>query len=256
MHPASISAREHHASASKLKIAFSMDPIVDSRLRYNAAELRGILGHVAVQTENSGLMMQKVVYDVSTQAVSDEDVLASSEERFERLLQQFSVERERMYDRERLLIAQMNALRDLHAQENLNPNVYAELKITVNKIEFDLSILPRGYDVLELMISVVLAGRRDRVLAQGGPMILTISSTKSVNVIRSPLSIPISEQVGQISLLFDFKVSSKNHELYPLVLGEWVSPPFIPNLRERGEITSMLAVIDRVGLANIELLVN
>jgi len=256
MHPSSVSAKERWTKSSDLRAAVALDPLVDARIRYNLAELRGAMGHVGVQTDMSEVWVPKIVYDAPIQTETSEITRNEVRAQISDLVEQFASERERFVERERLLIAQMNALRDLQARENNRAADFIKFSLTLTAIEFDLSTIQLGYDVVEVIISVLRGGRRDDVVCISETTTLPITSDRGVKITTYPIELHGPRNTGQVSLMFLFTASSRTRELFPLLLGDQMSPPFIPELKEDGLIDRITLTLDRVGIAKVDLLVH
>jgi hypothetical protein len=250
MHPASVSARIREDVSHKLKHAMTLDSMVDSRLRYNAAELRGILKHIATQTDFCVSTPPKI-----DEGLQVEDSLTNSqnlERELFALRASWESERVRYQQRERLLIAQMNAMRDLDVENQNEPHVRASL--SCRSIEFDLNTLPSRYDRVAWTVASHDFTKDDKV----------IGIVESNNVLRRGSSVEVtSEQIdlhfprntGQVSLHFRFLARSSDPSPgnFPLIIGEWMSPLFIPCLKDKETIETLQLNIEEVGVASFEL---
>ncbi len=250
MHRSSVSARVHEDIAHTLKHSATLDSLVDSRVRYNTAELRGILKHSSTQTDicsNMTPMMDEAlqVDQIGLDPSDFENEIATTRALWES-------ERTRFQQRERLLIAQMNAIRDKESESQRESQVRVLLRC--KSIAFNLRALDQVYDNVSWTIAALEFGRDDKVVgsAQSNGVVRKGSSCE---VTAEQLELDLPRSAGQMKLLFRFLArSSENSKTnFPLILGEWSSPLFIPCLKEDGTVETMLATLEEVGVASFEL---
>lgn len=252
MHPASISAKIHEEWPNKLKHAVTLDCLVDSRLKYNAAELRGIIKHTSCQTSDSFVNATCCRIDQASQVHALGPSPQELDFELDALRLTLEGERSRFQQREKLLIAQMNALRDMESATS--SDIKTRLSFSAKSVEFDLSMLPEQYDRIEWSIACQELGRDDRVL----DVVYSNSSFRiksSVEITSDPIELHVPRAAGQVALFFRFlaRSSGSSKSLFPLIIGEWSSPLFIPCLKEQGSIDTVLATVEGVGVASFEL---
>ena len=252
MHPASISAIRRDDVSHNLRHAATLESMVDSRLRYNAAELRGILKHTFTQTEPSVGLKICERHDEELQVTSDGDELPRLREEIKSLRLSLDSERCRFQQREKLLISQMNAIRDLGS--GLESQEIVVMSLSVKSFEFDLQSLPPVYDRVTWTVSCMESARDDRILAVAQSN-YAVRQQSSLEVMRDPCDVKAPRSAGQVTLHFRFlaQSSSADQPQFPLILGEWMSPLFIPCLKETGTVESMPVTLEGVGVATFDL---
>lgn len=252
MHPGSISAQTREELSNNLRNAASLDPLVDSRLRYNAAELRGLLKHTSCQTMDTCVDTIFLRLDQASQVDGLDISSLEFDSHLAELRSTLEAERCRYQQREKLLISQMNALRD--AESTIMSDVKIGLSISAKALEFDLSAIPESYDRILWSISCLELGRDDRVLAVGNSN-STIRNKRFLEITTEPVELRVPRSAGQVSLFFRFlaRSSGQSNANFPLIIGEWSSPLFIPCLKDLGSIESFQVLIDEVGIASFDL---
>lgn len=245
-----MSARVHEDVSHNLRHSATLDSLTDSRLRYNVAELRGILKHSATQTEVSVSIRPMV--DEALQVEASGPLPTEIEREISELKSSWDSERTRFQQRERLLIAQMNAMRDMESESRNEEQV--RVSVVCKSLELNLRVLDVSYDCVSWTISALEWGRDDKVIgfvqSRG-----VFRKGSSCELTGEQLDLVLPKSAGQVSLLFRFiaRSSDRSQLHFPLVLGEWMSPLFIPCLKDNGSTEVMLVTLEEVGVTSFEL---
>ena len=113
-HNSSISAQEWRTSSPSVRASSLMDPLSDNRIRYNLSELKGIVKHVGSQTDNTMASFGTSSAIELLGMKEHPDAHGGLQQRLDLVTAELEIMRERVIEREHLLIAQMNAIRDQH----------------------------------------------------------------------------------------------------------------------------------------------
>ncbi len=240
--------------------ATRQDPYAGARAIRNTIELRGELVHTSSQTDAAMIPSIQVGIDENTQA--DMDIVSESKAAdISQLLASIENDKLRYMEREKLLIAQMNAIRNQHlyGDQELRLDTSRDLSVNIVLSGGDLSMFQISpvYNRVRLDVRLVEGMDQTRILASGktkeSPMIDSL-----VEWTKHPLSLSVQERIGQITLVVSSFASSSmqsdgKFRLYPILLGEWMSPPFIPSLKEKGKSFPMHALFGDLGFVNFEL---
>lgn len=251
IHPSSISSRETWDQMRELHMAAARDEYGNARAIRNSAELNGRIKDASSQTD--------FTLSASTGPCADEGIQVgvSDPAKIGEVIPCFQTERARYIEREKLLISQMNAIR------NNSPNVGAT---TTSQTSIDIYVrggqlsgfqLSLNYNRVRLDIRMVEGMDLGRVLMSGRT---TESSMVDSNVdwTKQPVRLYSPDSSGQVSLLVSLIVSAETKlvGMYPMILGEWLSPPFIPSLKVKGLPISLHAIFSDSGYLNLELIVS
>jgi hypothetical protein len=258
---ASVSSRETRDYHTSLRDAAKKDPTADIRIRYNTAEIRGQLKHSSSQTEDPLLCGNKSPREQWTQ--SELDTRYDSPSSTTELLavqSTLDLERRRFLEREKLLISQMNALRDQHiytdGELRLDLDSRMILTVTVTGGSFrDLSV-PPSYSRCSLDVRIMESTKRE--------CIVSFSKTKSSSFScpdfqwdASPLHLSVSRSSGPVVLWLVVVLSppdsTQKESNFPITVGEWISPPFSVMT---GTQRPFHAILDDVGYMNLDVSVH
>ena len=233
--PSSISAGETRVKGTSLKEAALMG---DSfRLRYNTNEFQQLLKHVAVQTDMHASALNSV--DSGGEQVDFEsDSLAVLQAELRGLNEQMMREREKASERERILIAQMNALRGAHREEGatlivrirvLGVSIQIEGNSEYDKVSLDVGNIEIPFGVLD----------KGEVKVKSGEGWFAEIQTDS----------------GIVNLALVCIVRATGSGKFPLILGEIGFPPFTPSLKEKGRNENITLHFPNLGDLYTELVI-
>ena len=239
VHPSSISARQIGSSALPARLAAELDN-GHERLRHNVAEFRGVLKHVSVQTD---VRHSSTTMDECEQADFESQTISDLQRELQTVWADFKRERERASERERMLIAQMNAVRD-------STKLYEELKVCVSVISVDLNLDLVAPEYTQVILEVRLGQQ-----SEDEATIATLGANREITMGSAPFcNLQVNRNIGQVSLLCVLKAKGTVNN-FPIILSQIGYPPFIPSLKQRGHAQKITVHFPEIGQLNTELII-
>lgn len=225
----------------------------DARLRLNAAELRGRVRSSASQTEFLRFISDSV--DADVQADFPPELDTALEKRVLELSVALDRERMRAAERERILIAQMNGIRDQQVESRQLHSDEMTVSLTAIGAQIDCSRIPREYDVVWTVVSLVLAVDHEKTVAVI-PSDKGVISKDHVEFSESPVCFRVPRDTGNVFLHVSVVADAVKIPVFRLILGEWGSPAFIPCLKELKRPESIRAPLPGLGHIDFELMLS
>jgi len=252
LHRSSIAAREislrdlHSDSSMQESRRFS------SCLAYNSAEFRQALRHQSVQTE-----MHRHHAGGNDRCIQV-DLLAEGFQTLQDELDQIhtitSDERGKSSDREKLLVAQMNAIRDQQALSRSEDGCFVDVKLTPSSITIGESFLPAEYDEVWIVLSGVEVGEGSQCSRVTTGDTGHITGTEIV-LSQMPLVLRVPTSIGLFILTASVHLGSHNGGKYELVIGKCTFPAFVPCIKEKGKSEFHRVPISSIGFLEAELVI-
>lgn len=257
-HISSISSSETRAGSMTIQAASKLEEYSQSRFRFNAAEFKRSIRHSSTQTDPSNdNRVTRPTIDKGDQADMMTSVITQLQDEIRNAYYELKKERERCADRERLLIAQMNAIRDQQAMEEKHLTETAKLVIACKQSDVEPKKIPVGLEVVGLSLVVNEtgdSGSDGRYLGYARADVGGIYRN-GIEFGFESLSIVIPRNASQCVVHFEFVAKSDDASQFPVVLGEWMSPAFVPSLKERGKAEILRAILPLIGTIDFELMV-
>ena len=223
-------------------------------LRYNAFEFRDLIKHISTQTEGVLHELGEGSSSISTDAMFEVEVesvtIAALREEIRRVYQLIHREKERSGERERILIAQMNALRESELDHRMKEKLVLRFIIPTSAI--DCERIPFESSIVWYSVNLVEVGDSAQVISVG----VSDDGRATHSKITFPdtwTSVQVSRLVGNVYFEIILFAKSDDATSFEVVLGRWVSPQFIPALKERGRSVAYTAHLGLIGALDIEL---
>jgi hypothetical protein len=255
MHKSSISSAEQRLREPSISETSDLELRNEAirRMRLNRLEFADKIKHSAIQTEppDGSFRIGIQTKDQWVQIDSDSEMLRKLQSEIREAYVQFDRDKARYSERERLLIAQMNALRD--TQSDCSGSSLTIL-ISFKGLNLERSRIPLEHRIITLETTILNADGTQQILP------VTVSSDGKIEQSgilppSLPLSIPVPHKTGLIKIHFRIIAASLNMAMFSTILGEWVSPPFVPCLKEKGSGENLRAILEGLGSMDIELAV-
>ena len=250
IHSASVSCRQTEIRRS-LESPILDSRASDSRLRINSSQLRGHISHAYIQTDLRFESFSGV--DEGTQVDSMSELVGSMESEISDLRRELQSNATRCADRERILISQMNAIRDqqLYAKSVTDD----ELVISVALVEIDLQVSANDH-VLDTMYLIINLSDAETGAVHCSVQTETFAlqmQTKQPSQ-RLVSTVRINRNVGQSNVgVMGYAFSTVDDSIFKVVIGEWTSPPFVPCLKETRNPERLNVLFPRMGAIVVEL---
>lgn len=257
IHSSSISRREifTHSSlkdeSSELHRRRTRD-----RYQYNISEFRDNIRHAFAQTDIYHSTSESSDVSIQVDTFSNQVVDLTSE--ISDLMDTICRERSRNADREKILISQMNAIRDQQLYDKKGDADDVTIAIRITDTELRLDRIPRVYTAIRFEVKLL---RRDDADESAFTMRkfepCPIQHPLHLLLPELPMHFRVPHTTGQMSICFQFFASSEfEPDMFDLFLGEWASPPFVPCMKEtrKPEISRM--IFPKFGVLDIEVVFN
>ena len=252
IHKSSVAAQE--IRKRDLRDETSSDSIRTSALRlsYNSAEFRGSLRHQSVQTE---VHRESLIGTDSSQQVDfTRDEIADLKDQLERHRLDLDVEREKSSDREKLLVAQMNAIRDHQMRTKAEEEFSIHLTVSVKRVGIGEAFIPSGYDQVWVILSGSDAGDSDEC-SRISRSEMGLMTSNELRITQVPIQLNVPKAAGQYTLYMKIHLGASDGSKYEVTLGECKFPTFVPCLKERGTSEIHKLQLASIGFIEAELTV-
>ena len=250
IHAASIASRETRTGAHLNESIHGIN-YSNLRLQYNSAQFRDRIVHSAIQTDLQRDCFDGVDADTQVNFLGEhikllQDELTNLYARLDSFTSRFAA-------RERILISQMNAVRDQQLVEKSKMADEITACLTFKTLEIDNSGSSPALDSAEFSVGVVDSSS-DVMLS----MVKTDSSDfeliEKLEVRNLSAHLKLRRGIGPVYLsIVGFAFSNLDKSLRKIVLGEWASPPFLPCLKDLHKPETLLIVFQGFGTVEAEL---
>ena len=208
--------------------------------------------HSSAQTESS--VINSVGVDEAMQIDATTAILEQLRDEVRVASAQLIREREKSAERERLLIAQMNAIRD----QQLIASAAAESRLTLTftslVCDWDTGKIPPQYSAVFMSVLAVDTTEGENII---GSSVLQQGQLSSAPRCwgEVPFNMQLRTSTGQIFLKITFHAKSDNESDFPILLGEWNSAPFVPCMKEKGRSERFNVRLPLLGSIQLDLLI-
>ena len=227
----------------------SLDAREDIKLVYNTAELRGVVRHACTQTDPTFSVQKGIdeVQEVEEESKVHEDMIFLSN--------QVKWEKEKAAERERLLIAQMNALRD--SEMVSSDGIFEKFAVQVRFCGGSLSVsdLSSEYDRIKVDLRardpLQLNSSEDTQSIELG----RIDANGHVEVAMTSESLALTRHYETLSITCTLRATSSVDDRISKLLGQASYPSFVPTMRTRRHPEKIMLVFNGIGELHTELAV-
>lgn len=226
------------------------------RYQYNISEFRDNIRHAFSQTDIHYSTSESS--DVSIQVDTFSNQVVDLTYEIGNLMDSLYRERSRNADRERILISQMNAIRDQQLYDKKGDADDVTIAIRITDTELRLDRIPRAYTAFRFEVKLLRRDDADEsafTIRKFEPC--PIQHPPHLLLPELPMHFRVPHTCGQMSICFQFFASSEfEPDMFDLFLGEWASPPFVPCMKEtrKPEISRM--IFPKFGVLDIEVVFN
>ncbi len=228
-HPSSISAKSIQGQDTLRTYTSSKSGNAQQdRFRYNQSEFREKLRHSAAQTETciripSGTHQSVQVGEINESVSAIHRDLAQAQRELQEV-------RTRCSDREKILISQMNAVRDKDLADNERNVDKVTVTLRLMNCQFALENVPSDYETISVSAHAIEQESNESVIG--------LKRFKPMTLTRENPSIPLGDfakmviprNTAQMYLLFTVRASCRS--MYDMILGEFLCAPFFACMKE------------------------
>lgn len=251
IHASSISKKEVVVPRNLRDVSLRVRDIED-KFKFNTLQFRGLVADAEAQTDVHIEDGDRV--SAETQVNLFDDEINNLKGTVNRLVSQLENELIRSTDRERILIAQMNAIRD--QQVVVQRRLEKTISITVRLYNFDLilSHLPVTVDCVSFSVSAIEA-------VDENPICSRMSEPKDIDLIGESkladiqMRTIVPQETGKMYLLFTgYAFTRDDDSSFKLLLGEWSTQPFVPCLKDLHKPEMFRILFPACGVIDAELI--
>lgn len=251
IHASSISKKEVVVPRNLRDVSIRVRDVED-KFKYNTLQFRGLVSAAEAQTDvhiedgnRVSAETQVNLFDIEINNLKGEISMLQT---------QLENELIRSTDRERILIAQMNAIRD--QQVVVQRRLEKAISITVRLYNFDLNLsrLPVICDCVSFSVSAIEA-------VDENPICSRITEFKDIDlIVESKLAdiqvrTIVPQDAGKMYLLFTgYAFKRGDDSCFKLVLGEWSTQPFVPCLKDLHKPEMFRILFPACGVIDAELI--
>jgi hypothetical protein len=220
------------------------------------SEFRGNIRHAFAQTDIHYSTSESSDVSIQVDTFSNQVVNLKSE--LDDLMDSICRERSRNANRERILISQMNAIRDQQLYDKNGDADDVTIAVRITDTELRLDRIPRAYTAIRFQVKLLRRDDADEsafTIRKFEPC--PIQDPVHLILPELPMHFRVPHKCGQMSICFQFFASSEfEPDMFDLFLGEWASPPFVPCMKEtrKPEISRM--IFPKFGVLDIEVVFN
>jgi hypothetical protein len=251
IHASSISKKEVTMPMS-LKDSLNRVKDFDDKLKFNSLQLRGLVSQAETQTD---LHIKDVTgVDADTQVNMLDDEIARLRSEVDRLLTSLESEVMRSGDRERILISQMNAIRDQQAIVRRRSETEISISVRFHHLDLNLKKLPIHADSVSFSVSAVDVLDEQVIFSKAtDPKDIDQVSESELYSVQLRLGVP--QDTGKMYLLFSGCAFERgNDSAFKVILGEWASQPFVPSLKDLHQPEMLRVLFQACGIIDVELI--